>query len=300
MEPQPRFLLTGASGLLGSEITRLLDAENIPWNALRHGEPGWDAEAGQFDPSHLEGITGVIHLAGENIASGRWTEDRKQNIRDSRVEGTRAIAEAMAMAETKPDFFICASATGFYGDRGDELLDESSAPGEGFLPEVVSGWEKAADPAREAGIRVVHLRLGIVLSPDGGALKKMLPPFRMGLGGPLGDGRMWMSWVHLSDAASAFVRSARDQKMKGVYNLVAPESVQNETFTRCLSDAIHRPAFFRVPSAIIRLLFGEMGTTLLLSSTRVMPERLLKEGFVFQYPKVDSALNHLLGSEAKT
>ena len=294
MEAQPRFLITGASGLLGSAITRLLDEQKIAWTALRHGEPGWDPAAGVFSPHHLEGITGVIHLAGENIASGRWTTDRKQRIKDSRVKGTLAIAKAIAGREQKPEVFLCASATGFFGNRGEEVLDEHSAHGEGFLPEIVTAWEQATKPASDAGVRVVCLRLGIILAREGGALKKMLPPFRMGAGGPLGNGRMWMSWIHVEDAATAFVQAATSSEFDGAYNLVSPAPVRNKDFSHALGRALRRPAILPLPAFMIRLMFGEMGETLLLASTRVLPRRLDEHAFAFQHPELDSALEHLL------
>lgn len=291
---QPHFLITGASGLLGSAITRILDDQGISWKALRHGQEGWDPEAGVFDPSHLQDVTGVIHLAGENIAAGRWKEEQKRRIRDSRVKGTRALAEAIASVDVPPEFLVCASATGFYGDCGDETCSEESSAGEGFLPEVVQAWEAAADPAREAGVRVVHLRLGIVLSPQGGALKKMLPPFKAGVGGRLGDGQMWMSWVHLGDAAQAFVSAATETSFSGRYNLVAPHPVRNTEFTGALGRVLKRPTVLPVPAFAIKVLFGEMGETLLLASTKVVPERLQEQGFHFDFETVEPALGDLL------
>jgi uncharacterized protein (TIGR01777 family) len=294
MKPKAKILITGSSGLLGSAITARLDEQGISWKALHHGEPGWDPENGVFDPAHLEGIDGVIHLAGENIAAGRWTETQKQKIADSRINGTRALAEGIAGMEKTPAFLICASATGYYGDRGEEECSETSPPADGFLSEVVQGWESAADPARSAGVRVVHLRLGIVLSPEGGALKKMLPPFKFGLGGRLGDGRMWMSWVHLEDAARAFVESAMNEDMSGIHNLVSPHPVRNVEFTQTLASALHRPAVLPAPAFMIRLLLGEMGDALLLSSTRVRPQALQQAGFTFRYPTLEGALTDLL------
>ena len=293
-QAQPCILLTGASGLLGSAITSLLDKRGLPWRALRHGTPGWDPENGLLDPGHLEGVTGVIHLAGENIAAGKWTPSQKSRIRDSRRNGTRALSEAMAAAETKPAFLICASATGYYGDRGDEVCTEASAPGSGFLPDVVCDWESAADPAREAGIRVLHFRLGIVLALQGGALKKMLLPFKLGLGGQLGDGSMWMSWVHIADAARAFVHATEHSELSGCYNLVSPHPVQNHAFAKSLGQALRRPALFPAPAGLIKLLVGEMGEALLLSSTRALPERLQEAGFDFIHPSLPSALQNLL------
>ncbi|MGA0370021.1 MAG: TIGR01777 family oxidoreductase, partial [Kiritimatiellia bacterium] len=242
------------------------------------------------DPERLKGCGAVIHLAGEPIAARRWSEAQKKKISDSRVCGTRALAEALAGLTEKPECLVCASAIGFYGNRGEEVLRESSASGEGFLAEVVRDWEAAADPAREAGIRVVHLRIGIVLSPQGGALAKMLPPFRWGLGGPLGNGRMWMSWIHLEDAARAFVTALQSPALQGAFNLCAPNPVRNAEFTRSLASALHRPAFLPAPAPLLRLALGEMAEALLLGSTRCVPAGLVNQGFEFEYPELQGAL----------
>jgi len=289
MESQSKntVLLTGASGLVGKAMTPLL---NQPWKALRHGEEGWDPENGICTPSHLEECSAVIHLAGEPIASKRWSESQKQKIYDSRVKGTRALAEAMASMQTKPQTLICASAIGYYGDRGEEALTETAAPGEGFLSEVVKAWEAAADPAREAGIRVVHLRLGIVLSPKGGALAKMLLPFKCGLGGKIGNGRNWMSWIHLQDAARAFVYCLENSQTEGVFNLTAPHPVRNSEFTRTLASELRRPARIPVPAPLLKLALGEMAEALLLSSTRATPLALEASGFQFEYPHLENGL----------
>lgn len=285
------LLMTGASGLLGKAVTSRLGQ---PWKALRHGENGWDPEKGICDPSLLKGCKSVMHLAGEPIAARRWSDTQKRRIYDSRVNGTRALAEAMASLEAGPRILVCASAVGFYGDRGEELLTENMEAGEGFLPEVVQNWETAADPAREAGIRVVHLRLGIVLSAEGGALAKMLPVFKLGLGGRLGNGRMWMSWVHLQDAAEAFVQAVHNPEMQGIYNLCAPSPVRNSEFTRVMGKVLKRPAILPAPAPALRLLLGEMGQSLLLGSTRCAPAALKDHGFSFEYPELEPALHDLL------
>ncbi len=296
MEPQPKneILLTGASGLLGQAITSRLKS---PWKALHHGEPGWDPENGICNPDLVKDSSAVIHLAGEPIAARRWSPKQKQKIYDSRVNGTRALAEALAGLETKPECLICASAIGFYGNRGEELLTENSPPGEGYLSKVVRDWESAADPARQAGIRVVHLRLGMILSAQGGALSKMLPPFKWGLGGKLGSGRMWMSWIHEQDAARAFDYALTNPEISGALNLTAPRPVRNIEFTQTLAETLKKPAILPAPAFLIKALLGEMGEELLLGSTRCPSEGLQKHKFDFRYQDLKSALNQLLRDE---
>ncbi|MEX2606598.1 MAG: TIGR01777 family oxidoreductase [Kiritimatiellia bacterium] len=294
------ILLTGASGLLARHITALLDQRQLPWKAIHHGDPGWKPNQGICDPALLEGCAAVIHLAGEPIAARRWNEEQKQRIRLSRTEGTRAVAEAMAACDSMPRTLICASAVGYYGDRGEETLTEISGKGTGFLPEVVAEWEAAAAPAREAGIRVLHLRLGVVLSTEGGALAKMLPVFKLGLGGRLGNGRMWMSWIHVEDAARAFVFGLEHSELKGVFNLTAPHPVRNAEFTRTLGQILHRPALLPAPAFAIKLLLGEMGESLLLSSTRALPSALEKHKFQFNFSALEPCLRELLGKSDST
>jgi uncharacterized protein (TIGR01777 family) len=288
------ILLTGASGLLGRHITTQLDQQQRPWKAIRHGDPGWKPNEGICDPALVEGCDAVIHLAGEPIASRRWNEEQKNRIRLSRTEGTRAIAEAMSTCNSKPRTLVCASAIGYYGDRGEETLTGGAGIGTGFLPEVVREWEASADPAREAGIRVVHLRLGVVLSPEGGALAQMLPVFKRGLGGRLGDGRMWMSWIHVEDAARAFLFGLDSSELEGHFNLTAPHPVRNRDFTRALGQVLHRPTLLPAPAFAIKLLLGEMGEALLLSSTRALPTALEKHKFQFNYPTLASSLRDLI------
>lgn len=291
------ILMTGASGLLGKAISHNLDQARIPWKAVHHADTGWDAEKGVFDAAYLADCRAVIHLAGEPIAARRWSVDQKRRILDSRVNGTRALCKAMAERDDKPDTLICASAVGYYGDRGEELLSEISSPGEGYLPDVVTAWEAAAEPARTAGIRVVHLRLGMVLAAEGGALKKMLPVFKLGLGGRLGNGRMWMSWIHVADAANAFQFVLENNALSGAFNLCAPSPVRNAEFTRCLASELRRPAFLPAPAPAIKLLLGEMGDTLLLGSTRVQPQALTEAGFDFAYPRLSGALAEILTAD---
>jgi len=288
------ILITGSSGLVGKAITDQLDKQSLPWTAVHRSKERWDPEKGIFDPVLLDGHSIVIHLAGEPIAAGRWTDSQKKKIYESRVKGTRAVADAIANSQNKPELMICASAIGFYGDRGEEVLHESSAPGEGFLPEVVKDWEAAVEPARVTGVRVVHLRLGIVLSPEGGALNKMLPPFKLGLGGKLGSGRMWMSWVHIDDVVQAFLYVVSHQELKGRFNLTAPSPARNTEFTKILGAALSKPTIFPAPAFVIKLLLGEMGETLLLQSTRVLPTGLLAKGFRFRHPDLDAAMADLL------
>lgn len=283
--------ITGASGLLGSAITSVLPGT---WRALKREQGSWDPENGVCAAENLRNCAAVIHLAGEPIAARRWNEKQKEKIYASRVNGTRALAEALAGLEKKPECLICASATGFYGDRGEELLTDRASPGEAFLSRVVLDWEKAAEPAREAGIRVVHLRLGIVLSAQGGALGKMLPLFKWGLGGKLGNGRMWMSWVHIEDAASAFIYALQHPEITGAYNLTSPNPVRNLRFTKTLGDVLKKATVLPAPAGMLKLLLGEMGEALLLSSTRTTPAALQKTGFEFRHPDLEPALKDLL------
>jgi len=238
----------------------------------------------------------VVHLAGEGIAEGRWTDAQKERIRDSRTVGTALIAHAVARLARKPKVLVSASAIGIYGERGDALLDEDSAPGTGFLPEVGLLWEAAADPARDAGIRVVHPRFGIVLDPSGGALARMLLPFKLGVGGRLGSGAQWMSWVARADAVAALVFAIDRPSLVGPFNVTAPAPVSNREFTQALAAALHRPALFAVPGFAARLAFGELADAALLCSARVLPKRLLAEGFQFRQPELAAYLRATFAS----
>jgi uncharacterized protein (TIGR01777 family) len=240
-------------------------------------------------------VDAVVHLAGESIAEGRWNEAKKSRIRDSRVLGTRALCEAMASMAEKPKVIVCASAIGYYGDRGDVVLTESASPGEGFLPEVCREWEDAAEPARAANIRVVNLRIGVVLAKDGGALSKMLLPFRLGLGGRIGDGAQYMSWVSLVDLVSIARFAIEEEGVFGPVNAVAPGAVTNLEFTKTLGAALRRPTLFPLPAFVARLALGEMADDLLLASIRVEPALLKAHGFHFEHPELDGALSDLLG-----
>ena len=233
-------------------------------------------------------------MSGENVA-GRWTDEKKAEIEESRIKSTRLLSNSLSKLRKKPSVLVCASAIGFYGDRGDEILTEDSEAGEGFLVEVSKKWEAATSVARKAGIRVVNLRLGVVLSPRGGALGKMLFPFRLGLGGRVGSGRQWMSWISIHDVIGATYHAISDDSLEGPVNVVSPKPVTNLEFTTTLGNLLNRPTFFAIPSFLLRTLFGEMADETLLSSTRVMPARLLSAGYEFQFPDLEACLRNLLG-----
>lgn len=296
--------ISGASGLIGSALARLLTSHGHQVRRLVRSAPQgddifWNPAEGQIDQDKLASVDAVVNLAGENIATGRWTEAKKQRIRDSRVDGTALLARTLAeLPEPSQKAFLCASAIGYYDDRGDELMTESSGPGAGLLAQVGQQWEAAAQPAREAGIRVANMRIGVVLSTAGGALPRMLTPFKLGLGGVLGSGRQYMSWIHRDDLVAAIEWLLTNDTAAGPFNLVAPHPVTNREFTRTLGQVLGRPTLLPVPAFAIRLALGEMGQDLLLSSTRVEPHRLLESGFVFQYPELEGALRQLIESGA--
>lgn len=291
-----KVAVTGSSGLIGSAlVAQLRDCAKLVRRDPRPGsnEIKWDPERGLIDRAALEGLDAVVHLAGENIA-GRWDEGKKARIRDSRIKGTALLSDALAGLSQKPKVFVCASAVGYYGDRGDEVLTEESPPGSGFLAEVCRLWEAATEPAAKSGIRVVNLRIGIVLSKDGGALARMLTPFKLGLGGPIGSGRQYMSWIDLDDLIRIISYVMEAESLSGPVNAVAPNPVTNAEFTRALGRALSRPAFLPLPAFAARLAFGQMADELLLASARVRPEKLLSSGFQFNYPDIDSSLRHIL------
>ncbi|VGO22103.1 TIGR01777 family oxidoreductase [Pontiella sulfatireligans] len=280
-----KVLVSGSSGLVGSALMENLQADGHEVGRL----PRTFEQAIDFS-----GVGAVVHLAGESIAEGRWTDAKKKRIEESRVSGTRQLAEQLASSSSKPAVFICASAIGFYGDRADETLDEASSAGSGFLPDVCKNWEAAAKPAADAGIRTVWIRTGIVLSKKGGALNKMLPPFKMGAGGILGNGRQYMSWISLEDEIGAICFSIENAVVSGPVNLVAPNPATNLEFTKALGKALHRPTILPMPAFAVRLLFGEMGDALLLGSTRVLPKKLIEAGYEFCHPDLQSALEDVL------
>jgi uncharacterized protein len=293
------ILLTGASGLIGRAVTAWLTNRGHSVVPLRRGSvtnpanPSWNPQTGEIRLVSAVPFEAVIHLAGETIVQ-RWTPAAKERIRASRVEATRLLCGALAQLPQPPQVLVCASATGFYGERGDAILDEQSAPGAGFLPTVCQAWEAAAAPAIERNIRVVHLRLGLVLTRHGGALAKMLPAFRLGLGGRIGSGRQYWSWIEIEDLLRLIEWALTRQALCGGVNAVSPDAVTNADFTRTLALALGRPAFLPVPAAAVNLVFGEMGRDVLLASARVRPARLLADGFEFRFPQLESALNHAL------
>jgi uncharacterized protein (TIGR01777 family) len=254
----------------------------------------WDPPTSGPLPEALEGIDAVVHLAGENIASGRWTEAKKREIRDSRVIGTRLLSEALARLQRPPQVLVCASAIGFYGDRGLDVLKEDSAPGNDYLADVCKAWEAATAAAAQKGIRVVHLRSGMILSPKGGALAKMLFPFRLGVGGIIGSGKQYMSWIALDDTLGIIAFALQTSSLRGPVNGVSPKVVTNFEYTKTLGRVLKRPTIFPMPAFAARLAFGEMADALLLSSARVEPSVLLRSGYHFQWGDLESALRHLL------
>jgi uncharacterized protein len=292
-----RVLVSGASGFVGSAICRRLRERGDTVERLVRGAADgvlWDPTTGRFDPAAAEGADAVVHLAGESVFSGRWNEKRKAAIRDSRVTGTRLLAEGLARLERPPRVIACASATGFYGDGGDAEQNEASPVGRGFLAEVCRDWESACAPAAERGIRVANLRIGLVLSTEGGALGKILPVFRLGLGGRVGDGRQWMSWITLGDLVRVVEWVLFDDALAGAVNAVAPHPVRNDEFTHALARVLRRPAVLPVPAIVLRLALGEMADELLLSGTRAVPKRLSERGFRFEHAQIEPALRALL------
>lgn len=294
------ILVSGSSGFIGSALVAALRAGDQrvvrlvrPQSKAEGPVVRWDPDTGTIDRAGLEGIEAVIHLAGASIAE-RWTPEHKARIRESRVRGTRLLSEALAEQARPPRVLICASAIGYYGDRGDEWLTEESPPGTGFLADVCQQWEAAAEPARRRGIRVVNLRIGIVLGRQGGALARVLLPFRLGLGGTIGCGRQYWSWIAVDDLVSAFLHAVVTDSLNGPVNAVSPMPVTNREFTRTLGRVLARPTIFPLPAPVARLLLGEMADALLLASARVRPVRLLESGFQFRYPDLESALRHLL------
>jgi uncharacterized protein (TIGR01777 family) len=260
----------------------------------RPSDIGWDPQQGQLDAQQLRGFDGVVHLAGDNIARGRWTADKKRRIRESRVHGTDLLCRTLAQLDSKPQVIVSASAIGYYGDRGAEVLTEQSPPGSGFLADVCRQWEDATQPAADAGIRVVRARIGVVLSADGGALKSMLIPFRLGIGGVVGNGQQYMSWISIDDLAAALLFALENTQLSRAVNLVAPAPVTNREFTRSLGRVLSRPTVVPTPAFAVRLALGEMADELLLSSTRVEPRQLTAAGYVFRHADVETALRALL------
>jgi uncharacterized protein len=294
-----KILFSGASGMLGTALRHSLAAEFGTLQLVRRqpatsAEIEWHGLQPLAQISALEGITATIHLSGANVAGKRWTPAYKRKLVESRVDSTRALAQTLTQLKFPPKVLLIASGTGIYGNRGNESLDESSTPGTGFLADLCRAWEEAAQPAVQAGIRVIHLRCGLVLGSEGGALTRMLPIFRLGLGGPLGSGRQWMSWIALTDLIAAVRFLLAEQNLSGPINIVSPEPVTSAAFAHALGRAMHRPAFLPAPAFALRLAFGEMADEALLSGAKVLPKRLLDAGFSFSYPRIDEAIRAVL------
>lgn len=295
-----RVLVSGSTGLVGNAVIKRLKAEGH--EAIRlvrkrgnHGDPEvlWNPSEGKIARDGLEGLDAVIHLAGENIAE-RWTEEKKRRIRDSRIVGTALLSSALAGLADPPKVMVSASAIGFYGDRGNEILGEDAAPGTGFLSEVCQGWENATEKAEKAGIRVVHMRIGVVLAAQGGALDAMLKPFKLGVGGVLGTGRQYMSWIALDDLVAAILFVLKKDGIEGAVNATAPRAVTNREFTKTLGKVLNRPTVLPAPAFGLRLVLGEMADEMLLSSARCAPDRLKETGFGFNFVELERALRHAL------
>jgi uncharacterized protein (TIGR01777 family) len=295
-----KIIISGASGMIGTALTQFLTGGGHEVRALVRRKPQgseifWDPDKGEIDSNSVDNADAVIHLAGENIGAGRWTDERKKRIVESRAAGTQFLSKTLASLRKPPQVFISSSAIGFYGDRGEELLTEQSSPGKGFLAAVCQAWEDAAQPAKRSGIRVVNIRTGIVLSAKGGALPKMVLPTLMGAGGVIGTGKQWMSWIALEDLIGIFNYAIHNPALSGPVNAAAPGSVTNRDFTKILGRVLKRPTLFPLPAFAVKLLFGEMGEALLLEGQRVIPARLIREEFEFLYPDLTSALRWELG-----
>jgi uncharacterized protein len=296
-----RILISGATGVLGSALAKALHAEGHavarlirPGREAAAGDVRWDPAKGEIDIAAMEGEDAVVHLGGASIAEGRWNATRKELLRSSRVDSTRVLVDAMSRMQRKPRAFVCASAIGFYGSRGDEVLTEASVPGTDFLSRVAREWEAEAARAEATGIRTVRLRFGVILTAEGGALPRMVIPFRFGLGGRLGSGKQWMSWIALEDAVGAAQATILDERWSGAVNVVAPNPVRNAKFTGILARVLRRPAILPTPAFALRLALGEMADALLLISQRVRPEKLIEAGFEFRCAELEPALRAIL------
>lgn len=284
-----KIAVSGATGFVASALLPVLQTAGHVIVTL-----GRDFFANP-DPKILDGVEAVIHLAGESVSAGRWTAEKKARIQSSRIDTTRALCDAMSRMVKPPNVMICASAVGIYGDRGDEILNEESAPGRGYLSDVATAWEAACAPARKLGVRVVHTRLGVILSPRGGALSMMIPAYRMGLGGRLGSGRQWWSWVALDDVVAVIEYCLTHDEVRGAVNVVAPNAVRQVEFAEALAHTLHRPAVFPTPALVLKLTLGQMAEEILLASAHVLPQRLTQAGYTFQYPELLPTLQQMLG-----
>ncbi len=298
-----KIIISGASGLVGTALTKDLRTEgHTVLHLVRTGgqisptQIRWDPLSAQVDVSALEGADVVVHLSGASIADGRWTPARKEILRSSRLDSTRVLVDSLARLHQKPRVFVSASAVGYYGNRGDEILTESSAPGNDFLSLLARDWEAEAIRAAQSGMRTVILRFGVILSPQGGALPEMIRPFRFGAGGPLGSGRQWMSWIALDDVLSIIRSSISNSEMSGAVNVVAPNPVRNSDFAHIVGRILHRPSLLPAPPFMLRLALGEMADALLLASQRAVPERLLQSGQPFKFAEIEPALRAMLSS----
>lgn len=297
-----KILISGASGLVGTHLIPTLKAKGHEVYKLVRKQPKavdeiqWDSTKGiaESELPKLENFDAVVHLAGDNVASSNWSDEKKRSIKESRTVGTRVLVDSLKKLENPPKTFVAASAIGFYGNRADEVLTEESAKGEGFFPEVCSEWETESEKAADFGARVVMLRIGVVLAKDGGALEKMLTPFKLGVGGVVGSGKQWMSWIALDDLIRLIHHALDDENVHGALNAVAPNPVTNEEFTKTFGKVINRPTIIPIPEFAIKLLFGEMGENTLLGSTRVLPQKTQNTGFSFKYNDLEEALKHAL------
>jgi len=288
-----KTMITGSSGLVGSALIEYLFKNGHSIQCLRRSDNSEHANfwaTRSFNAAHNSGFDTVIHLAGENVAQGRWTSAKKKSIMDSRVDGTRELVDYISQMTTKPKIFLSASAVGYYGNRGSESVDEKSGPGEGFLAEVCRKWEKETHNLTSMGVRVVNLRFGMVLSPRGGALHKMIPPFKAGLGGVIGNGNQFISWVSIRDLVQIVEFIIKNGNIRGPVNVVTPAQTTNRMLTRSLGKALHRPTLFRIPSLLVKIIFGQMADEMLLSSTRAMPKLLLDAGYAFKDQKLDKVI----------
>lgn len=297
-----KILISGASGLVGTHLIPVLEAKGHEIFRLVRKTPKsadeiqWDAKTGfsEKERGKLENFDAVVHLAGDNVASENWSQDKKRRIRESRVAGTRVLVDGLSKCEKPPKIFVSASASGYYGNREDEILTEESAPGKGFLPEVCEEWEAESRRAEQFGARVVNPRIGVVLAKDGGALEKMLTPFKLGVGGVVGSGKQWMPWIALDDLINVILFALENNNLRGAVNTISPGIVTNGEFTKALGKVINRPTILPIPEFAIKLLYGEMGETLLLQGQRMIPQKLQDVGFEFQYPDLEGALRHVL------